>query len=280
MASIHYALVTGASSGIGKAIAEEFAKRNVNVLLVALPFTGTFEVARILQEKYAVKTSAYEIDLSDISSVNSVFDWCMTNNFEIRYLVNNAGFGNLSSLEDTDQAVIVNMLLLNNYALVMLTQLFLTELKGRNHAFILNVGSLAAFIPIPNKSVYAATKSFVYTFSSSLYLELKEQGVHVACLCPGATNTNVENQRRTSRVLKSSKLFTQSPAEVAFEGVEKLLQKKRLIIPGWHNKLTFFLLKVLPKNLVELIVLSLFSTGPGKTEKVISTKPAFTLDLR
>ena len=164
MKSNSYVLITGASSGIGKAMAHEFAKLNFNVLLVALPNTGTHSVATDVVRKFNIHAATLEVDLTQPESPRQIFNWCKANHYGVKVLVNNAGFGNLRALAETDTLLITRMLSLNNHALVTLTQLFIPHLKAFKGAYILNVGSLAAFIPIPNKAVYTATKSFVFTF--------------------------------------------------------------------------------------------------------------------
>jgi uncharacterized protein len=262
METMNFALITGASSGTGKAIAKEFAGRGINVALVALPGTGTSGVAQEIAAEYNVRAVAFEVDLTATDSVSGLYDWTINQGINIQYLVNNAGFGNLTPLEQTEPSVIRNMMLLNNCALVMLTHAFLPDLRRMENTFILNVGSLASFIPIPNKTVYSATKSFVYAFTSSLRLELRHETVSVSCLAPGATVTSAAAQERMGNVMKKPGFLGQSAEDVAKTAVAELLQGKALIIPGWHNKLTFFLWNVLPRILAERIVVALFDKQP------------------
>ena len=161
-----------------------------------------------------------------------------------------------------------------------LTQVFLPQLKSHSHAFILNVGSLASFIPIPNKSVYAATKSFVYAFSSALRVELRNTRVSVSCLAPGATITNAAVQERVSKALPKSGMLRQTPAEVASVAIAQLLKGNRLIIPGWHNKLTFFLWSVLPRVIAERVVVSIFDKTIPAIEQGPVPRASWSLALR
>ena len=262
METTNFALITGASSGIGKAIASEFARRGINVALVALPGTGTSGVAQEIASEYNVRAEAFEVDLTASDSVSGLYEWTVSRAINIQYLVNNAGFGNLTPLEQTDPSLIRSMMLLNNCALVMLTQTFLPDLKRMENTFILNVGSLASFIPLPNKTVYSATKSFVYAFTSSLRLELRHETVSVSCLAPGATVTSAAAQERLGNVLSKPGFLGQSAEEVAKTAVAELFRGKALIIPGWHNKLTFFLWNVLPRILAERIIVALFDKRP------------------
>jgi uncharacterized protein len=283
MGTTNFALITGASSGIGKAIAREFAGRGINVALVALPGTRTFDVAQEIIDEFNVRAVTFEVDLTASDSVSGLYDWTINQRINIQYLVNNAGFGNLTSLENTDPSVIRNMMLLNNFALVMLTQVFLSDMKRMEQRYILNVGSLASFIPIPNKTVYSATKSFVYGFTSSLRLELRNETVSVSCLAPGATVTSAAAQERLGSVVKKPGFLGQSAADVARTAVAQLFRRKALIIPGWHNKLTYVLWNVLPRMVAERIVVALFDRRPRTNwslRRLAVPRPSFALMLR
>lgn len=273
------ALITGASSGIGKAIARELAARKINVLLVALPGTGLMEVVRDIRTQYKVCADGLEIDLTSVDSVKSVYQWCKQNNYRVNILVNNAGFGNLCSLEQSDPTVIASMMLLNNQALVLLTQAFIPELKRNAPSYILNLGSLASFMPIPNKSVYAATKSFVYSFSASLRLELWTSGVFVSCLCPGGTSTSA-HVKRMMKEMRTNMAFVQLPEQVACKAVRGLLKREFRIIPGWHNKLFYLMRQALPEFAVNWLVLQIFNRRtPERQTVAVSRTPAHALAL-
>ncbi len=257
-----YALVTGASSGIGKAIATQLASRGINVLLIALPGSGLAEVAAELRAKYRVLVRYFESDLGAGDSIENVASWIEQNRFSLRILVNNAGFGNLESFERSDLSFLVNMLMVNNVAMVRLTKACIPYLKMHRRSHIMNVGSLASFLPIPNKVVYSASKSFVYAFSTALRVELGRTNIAVTCLCPGGTRTSAGNVARIAKVKAPKGIFIQEPEEVAFEAVEGMLRSKKRIIPGTTNKIMFLLYRSLPQFLVEWILLKLFaSTG-------------------
>lgn len=268
-----FALVTGASAGIGKAVAEELASRKINVLLIALPGTGLMDVVENIAKSFSVQTDGFEMDLTIPGSANIVFEWCKTNGYGVNILVNNAGFGNLGSFESTDPLVLANMMLLNNQALVLLTHAFLPELKKSTPGYILNLGSLASFMPIPNKSVYAATKSFVYAFSSSLRMELMPHRIRVSCLCPGGTLTNKDVTNRIQTLGAAGKVFTQMPDEVAREAVTGMFRGKHRIIPGWHNRLLYTINQLFPEFLVCAIIQQLFNRK--NQPKKVRITPAF-----
>jgi short-subunit dehydrogenase len=276
-----YALITGSSSGIGRAMAFEFAKLKYNILLVALPETGIRAVAGELTQRFDVHADVLELDLTHSGSPNQVFSWCKENHYQVQILVNNAGFGNLCALEETDPMLISRMLALNNHALVALTQLFISDLKRLKTSYILNVGSLASFIPIPNKAVYAASKSFVYAFSAALRVELKHLHIHVSCLCPGGTLTN---QQAIAPLKGRPRGLAQTAEEVAKEAVLKLFKKKEKIIPGWHNRCLYYLTAVVPSFIRAWVLLRIFSIKKSDRNLRHISKPvpsaAFALIFR
>ncbi|HEX6227238.1 MAG TPA: SDR family NAD(P)-dependent oxidoreductase [Chryseolinea sp.] len=268
-----YALVTGSSSGIGKAMAHEFAKRKFNVLLVALPGPEIHGIADDIRQKFSIKVDVLEIDLTHPSSARKIFNWCTDHQYRVQVLVNNAGFGNLCALADTEEVLITRMLALNNHAMVTLTQLFISHLKTYQQSYILNVGSLASFIPIPNKAVYAASKSFVYTFSAALRIELRHLHIHVSCLCPGGTITSIDTNARAKEIHNPLRNLTQTSEQVASHAVIKLFEKKEKIIPGWHNKGLYCLSRVVPLHLKTWILLRIFAIKKHN-QLVTSARPA------
>lgn len=276
-----FALITGASAGIGYALATEFAQRRVNLLLVALPQSGLADVALELEERYGVDCHFLETDLSQPCAPAQIFEWCSTACYHVQYLVNNAGFGNLQMLATTDVQLIMKMIMVNNHAMVVLTRLFIPLLQRFRRSYILNVGSLASFMSMPNKSLYAASKSFVYAFSSAMRLELRSDNIQVSCLCPGGTLTSAAVVER-SKAIKANALFMMQPCAVAKQGVEQMLAGRLRIIPGWHNRLLFVLWRLLPQSLVDSLLLQLFAankSGMRRRVKSLSVG-AFALAFR
>lgn len=252
-----FALITGSSSGIGKAIAEEIASRGINILVVALPHSGVAHVVRNLIDRHGIRADGFEIDLTGADAPYRILKWCRENRYRVSILVNNAGFGNLSPFHHTTPSMLQGMMAINNHALVLLTHYMIPELRRNRFAYLMNVGSLASFMPIPNKSVYAATKSFVYTFSAILRAELGRDNISVSCLCPGGTRTS-DKILAHAQAVAGSRYFMQDPQAVAREAVAALLRRKFRIIPGWHNKAFFMLLQVLPGSCVRWILKHVF----------------------
>lgn len=262
-----FALVTGASSGIGKAIALELARRHVNLILIALPQTGLPSTACEIGIEYPIEVKFCELDLTSDGAIHYLYNWCRKQNIRINTLINNAGVGTLASFERTDIAELETMLKLNNQALIMLSYYFLPDLRRNGPANILNVGSLASFMNIPGKAVYSASKSFIYSFSLSLRMELRPYKINVSCLCPGGTITSNRVKKNIEQVRLASKMVLQMPDEVAKEAVHKMYQGKKLIIPGWHNKFLYLLWKLLPQEVVGMILSAIFF------RKMLTRKP-------
>jgi uncharacterized protein len=266
-----YVLVTGASAGIGKALAVAFAQRSYNLLLAALPGSGLEETAASIREKFQVRVHCICLDLSDDDAAPRIHNWCRENNYNVQVLVNNAGFGNFEMFAETRMPLLNTMMKLNNNALVKLTHCFIPDLSRFNQSYILNVSSLAAFMPLPQKSVYTATKSFVYSFSDSLRYELAQQCIHVACVCPGGTLTERVKNAMTVEQKKKQDFF-QTPEAVAEYAVAKMFAKKFRIIPGWKNRCLYTLSQLLPECIKMLLIRVCFK--PKATPSIKQRRPS------
>jgi uncharacterized protein len=268
-----YTLITGASAGIGKAMAEECAKRGRNLVLVALEDSNLVETATELQQKYPVDVKALELNLIEPNGCQNLYDWCHEQQLRIDVLINNAGIGNYSFFQESALSDLQHMIQLNVEAVVALTHMFVPKLRENQASYILNVGSFASMMPLPYKSVYAATKSFVLTFSRSLQMELKPYNVFVSCLCPGPTSTK-SMKKRNKHMKNGNTLLIKTPEEVARYAIDGLFKKQGLIIPGWKNR---FLIKVgdmLPFNLKGYILKRLFKEGAEEALNVDQTAQA------
>ena len=254
----NFALVTGASSGIGFAIADELASQKRNLILVALPETGLEVVAEHLSQHYDIVVFTFCIDLTEPEAPFKLLEACQQKKIGINILVNNAGFGNLELFENSDLHELLQMMALNNRALVSLTYLFIPILKKSAQSYLLNLGSLASVFKIPYKAVYSATKSFVYSFSAALRLELMSTGISVSCLCPGSTLTSPRVRDILQRTSGKNPLFVQSAKAVAQTAVKKLIQKQFRIVPGFHNRALLFVSQILPDSIIDKLLMRLF----------------------
>lgn len=261
----NYTLITGASRGIGKAIAIECASRKMNILLVSLPNENLENVSQMIANDFGVKSNFLEIDLTEYDSPNNVYKWCEKKNYSVNILINNAGLAGTTIFEKSSLEYSDTRIQLNIRALVLLTRLFIPELKKSPISYILNIGSLSAYYAIPYKSVYAASKAFVVSFSTAINDELKDTSVFVSVLCPNGVETNAGTFQR----IKSHGFFgnlTKIPvSELAHYAITRMLKKQVKIIPKRINRILLFVEKVLPENLLQAILLKEFKKEVLKT---------------
>lgn len=254
-----YALITGASKGIGKAIALELAAKNYNVLLVARSESALKDLCVQIEEEYKVKASYLAIDLSEPYAPEGVFNWVKEKDVDLSVLINNAGYGLSGFFEKYQLDDILNMMQLNMQSLVKLTSYFLPELKRSKQGYILNVASTAAYQSVPGLSAYAATKSFVLSFSRGLFQEFKGTNVSITCLSPGATDTDfVKRANLGEKGLKAAEKVNMQPKDVAVIGLKAMFDKEPEVVAGTINKLGTFLAWLLPKSIVERVAMKAY----------------------
>ncbi len=246
-----YALVTGASSGIGKSIAYELAARQRNLLIISLPGEGLKDVSEDIKDKYGVLIDYLEVDLSEKNGPRKVYEWTEEKGYIVDMLVNNAGKAGTAMFESSDDFYIDDRLQVNIRALVFLCRYYIPGMRKLPQAWIINIGSLSAFFSIPFKSLYSSTKAFVVNFSRALKTELKETGISVSVVCPNGVRTNDGTHARIESHGKKGKLTSVSVTEVARITVEGSLKKRFLIIPGRINYVLIFIKKLLPFAVVQ-----------------------------
>lgn len=247
-----YALITGASKGIGKAIAQILAAKGYSLLLVARSEDLLQKVKEEIEAKAKVEVRYLALDLSAPTSPQQVFDWCVQNNLSVSVLVNNAGYGLSGAFESYPLEQHLNMLQVNCLTLVQLTHLFLPQLKLETQGYVLNIASSAAYQAVPYLSLYAASKSFVLQFSRGLHFELRKSNVSVTCISPGATDTDfVTRAKIGDKGLKAADKVNMTPEQVAKIAVDSLFQKKTEVITGALNKAVGFFTWLLPKKFIE-----------------------------
>ena len=256
---MNYALLTGASKGIGRAIAFELAKKKINVLLVARSSTPLKETAEEIKRLYGVEADYFVADLSVHNAAQDVYNWCRSNNYHINILVNNAGYGLSGDFDSYSVEENTNMMQLNMITLVQMCNIFLPELKEQPKSYILNIASSAAYQSVPFLSLYSASKSFVLVFSRGLAYELKDSHVSVTCICPGPTDTDFPKRAQVGKkALKAAAKFNLMPQVVAEISVKAMFNKKREVITGFANKLGAFFVWLLPKSIIESTSASLY----------------------
>jgi len=253
-----YALITGASKGIGKAIAFEMAVHGFDLLLASRNEEKLRETATEITNLHKVKVEYFSVDLSTPGSVKKITAWCTEKGYNINALVNNAGYGIWGMFENVPLEEEQNMMQLHMNAMVELCHAFIPLLRKNNPAYILNVSSTAAFQAVPTMSVYAATKAFVLTFTRGLEYELRNSGIKVSCLIPGTTDTSFMDRAKMDPLREIAKKFEMRPEIVAKAAVHGLLKGTLEIIPGFSNKASAVGTKFLPKRLAENIAASIY----------------------
>jgi len=248
-----YTLITGASEGLGKALAIECAGRSMNLILVALPGMELHSLTNFIKLNYPVHVICIEKDLCKDESCMELYNQVTKLNLKINMLINNAGIGSTVLFEEGSPGLYEKQIKLNVLATTMLTRLFLETLQRNSHSYILNVGSMASFFYLPKKQVYGATKSFIYFFSKSLRKELRKSNVHISVLCPGGMNTNLALtlMNKTGNFL--SRLSVMNPEDVVPIAIDGLLNGKEVIIPGKLNNFFMLLDKILPGAIKKII---------------------------
>lgn len=247
-----FALITGASKGIGRSIAKEFAARKINVLLIARTEKLLDEFAVELKTLYGIEAYYLPIDLGQPNGAKKIYDWCVEKNYTVSFLVNNAGYGLSGDFEKYSSKDYMALMQINIITPVELISFFLPELKKQNKAYILNIGSSAAYQSVPYLSIYAASKAFVLKLSRALKYELRKTNVSVTLISPGPTNTEFpERADVPEKAIKAGKKISMTADQVAKIAVKSLFKEKTEVITGFITKFTIFLVWLLPKKLVE-----------------------------
>lgn len=249
-----FALVTGASKGIGKAIACELASRHIHLLLVSLKGEGLPEFCTEIQNRYGVDARYFETDLSRYSSVYKVAEWAVSN-YSVFMLVNNAGIGGTQSFDRVTPEYIDNIIQVNVRATSLLTRLLLPELRKQEKGYILNVASMASFSPFAFKTVYPASKAFVASFTWGLKEELKGSSIYVSAIHPGPVKTNREVTSRIEKLGILGRMGLVSPEKIAETAIRQMFRGHCRILPGMLNKINWALMMLIP-NAVKLPLLS------------------------
>lgn len=250
-----YALITGASGGIGLELAREIAADGWNLILVARDSKKLEKAKKSLTKEFGVKVETLSADLSKPGSASQLYKNLKKSKHTVSLLVNNAGFGLNGRFHESDLKKELDMIRLNVESLVELTHLFSQEMVKKGQGKILNVASTAGFQPGPQMANYYATKAYVLSFSEAISEELKPSGVTVSCLCPGPTSTEFFKRANMEKanLAKSGSLLVMdasSVAKIAYKGLQK---GKAVIIPGVSNKIMAQSVRISPRFLVRKI---------------------------
>ena len=241
-------LITGASSGIGRELARVFARNGHDLALVARRKDRLEELAAEIEAAHARRPTIIVADLEKAEALSIIADALGSAGAEPQYLVNNAGFGLLGRADAADRKAQLAMIDLNMRALTALSVAFIPALE-RHRGGILNVGSMAGFLPGPGMAVYYASKAYVRSFSDALHHELKPRGIRVTNLAPGPVPTEF-GERAGSKKINAPSLLTQSAEYVAELGYRGVMEGKRLVVPGRLNRAVVELVSFVPRGLL------------------------------
>jgi short-subunit dehydrogenase len=231
-----HVLITGATQGIGLELAKLFAKDGYHIVAVARSQEELAQTAADLQKEFGTEVHTYSKDLFDPENAFALYDEIKQRGLKIDVLVNNAGHGHYGEFVDTDLRMELKIIQLNIQSLVVLTKLYLKDMVARGEGKILNLSSIAGKSPGPWQSVYHGTKAFVQSFTEAIRYEVKDKGVTVTALLPGATDTDFFRKAgmEGSKIYEEGKLA--DPAKVAKDGYEALMAGDDMVVSGLKNK--------------------------------------------
>jgi hypothetical protein len=249
-----WALVTGASAGIGAALAQELAASGTNLVLTARRKERLEELAKKLAAAYKVSTEVFSADLAECNAPDKIFAFTRDKGIEVGLLINNAGFGSYDEFVTSELPRQLDMVQVNCSAVVHLTQLFLPRMIQRQRGDVLILASTASFQAVPYISTYAATKAFDLLFAEGLAEEMKPYGIRVCALCPGSTESEflaVAGQPKFARNAETAE-------KVAHTGLKALAAGRSYVISGFGNYLGAHGERLVPRRFVTKIAAGMF----------------------
>jgi len=242
----NFALITGGTNGIGLELAKLLAADRYNLIIVARDPVKLNEVRRQLMHRYPIEVVTIQKDLFEGDAPYRVYEMVKAKNLTVDILINNAGQGVYGKFMDTDLDRELDIIQLNIRASVVLTKHFLKDMLARNTGKILNLSSIAGKVPGPYQAVYHGTKAFVHFFSEAIRSELKDTGITVTSLLPGATDTDFFSKAdmEQAKIVQESDLA--DPAEVAKDGYQALMDGKDMVVSGFKNKMLVVQSQIMP----------------------------------
>ncbi len=248
-----WALVTGASSGIGWQISEQLAAKECNIIAVSNQAGQLEELKQQLEQSHRVQVVTINQDLAREDAAKSIFDYCQTQKLVVDILVNNAGMLMYGEMVDSAYDTMKSILQLHVTTPALLCRLFGNGMKERRSGFILNVSSISAVMPYPTISVYGPTKAFLRYFTRAIRTELKPYRVHVSCLIPGATDTPLNAPFGADMSFGRKAGIVKGPEFVARAGIRAMFRNRALCIPGILNKIIVLLFPLIPASLISMV---------------------------
>jgi uncharacterized protein len=250
-----WALVTGASAGIGVALARELAAGSTHLVLTARRLDRLQELARSLEQQYKIQTRVFAADLAQPAAPQAIYDFTQQQNIAIELLINNAGFGQYGELPQVETQRLLDMVQVNCTAVVHLTRLFLPGMVAKRSGDVLIVSSVAAFQAVPYISTYAATKAFDLLFAEGLAEEMAPHGIRVSALCPGSTESEFHAVAQQEKFTQKNQ---ETAEKVAHTGLQALAAGKSCVISGLGNYLGAHSQRLVPRRLVTRIAAKMF----------------------
>jgi len=252
-----WALVTGASAGIGRALAEELAAGGTNLVLTARRKERLEELARQLAEKHKIQTQVFVADLAETTAPEKIFAFTKAKGMEVELLINNAGFGRYGEFHTAEIPRLLEMVQVNCSAVVHLTRLYLPEMVARRRGDVMILASTASFQSVPYLSTYAATKAFDLLFAEGLAEEMRRYGIRVCALCPGSTVSEF-NEVAGQTHITSAMRSRETAEKVARTGLRALAAGKSYVISGTGNYLVTHMQRLAPRRMVSRIAAGMF----------------------
>jgi uncharacterized protein len=255
------ALVTGASSGIGEALARRLARDKLHLGLVARRADRLEALAAELRAAHAIEVDVLPADLTKPGAVAALVEEVGRRGLDVDWLVNNAGFGTAGRFHELPVARELEEITLNVEALVELTGRLVPAMVQRHRGVVMNVASIGAYLPSPNMATYTASKAFVLSFSEAIAVELNDSGVRVLCVCPGVTRTEFQERARVETTHVPG-FLQQTPEAVADEAV-RAVGHGAVVVNGILNRVTLGALKFVPHGVVTRLASGLIRPQEG-----------------
>lgn len=249
-----FTLITGASSGIGLAYAEQLAAKGENIVVVSNQSERNEEVAQMLKDRYRVEALPLYADLSNANSAQEIFDWCKEQNIEVDTLISNAGILQFSMFMSCTPTLIDKIIALHCTTPTKLCRLFGEDMCKRGNGRILMMSSISAWIPYPTISLYGSTKAYMKSFAQSLWAEMRQHGVRVTTVYPGAVDTPLYSLDEKYRKWLRFCGLMMRPEKLARAGIKAMERGRRAVTPGLFSKFAAFAVRILPAHTVLLIM--------------------------
>jgi uncharacterized protein len=271
------ALITGASSGIGKAFAQRFAQLGFDLIITGRRKEKLALLTKQLEEQFGISVKIIIAELSEEKDIKKILK-VIANEDNIFVLINNAGFGSGKEFHTNDIDNHLNMLQVHVVTAIKLVHAVLPRMISRNEGTIINVSSLGAFTPAQGNSIYSSTKMFLKNFTETLHMEVSQYGIKVQCLCPGFTHSDFHERCENRNVLKNNHFIHWMEAETVVDRCLKSLEKGKIVcIPGFVNRLLAGIIPFIPRFIYYHLMMKLSKWSNekelrhfGKSDKVQS----------